>query len=168
MKSPEQILKTDFRPRTGAGYRRLETQVSCVITRFHLRSVFSMPWMWLAYLRIRWEARKIQGLLRSSFLIEGPRTCYLFSIWADDRALKEFGTRMDTHVHAARKSFRRTFDPQRQRAEIWSTQWRLSGVSNNLQWGDFDLRSHLEDDARRDADDAARVEPGMDPPEEVA
>lgn len=159
-------LKTDVRPRTGAGYRRLNTEVGCVITRFHLRSVWSLPWMWLAYLRIRWEARQIQGLLRTAFLVEGPRTCYLFSIWADDRAIKEFGTRVDTHVQAARLSFQRTFNRRRKRAEVWSTQWRLWGVSNNLQWDDFDLREAMDPEARAAVDDA-KIEPGLEPLKEV-
>lgn len=164
---PEPTLKTDFRPRTGAGYRRLETDVSCVLTRLHLRSVWSLPWMWLAYLRIRWEARQVRGLLRTAFLVAGPRTCFVLSIWADDRAIKEFGTRVETHVQAARLSFRRTFNKKRQRAEVWSTQWRLAGVSNNLQWGDFDLRATMDAEARRAVDDAM-VEPGLEPVEEVA
>lgn len=162
----EPMLKTDFRPRTGAGYRRLDTQVSCVVTRFHLRSVWSLPWMWLAYLHIRREARQVRGLLRTAFLVEGPRTCFLFSIWADDRALKEFGTRVETHVQAARMSFKRTFNRRRQRAEVWSTQWRLSGVSNNLQWDDFDLRAAMDPEAQAVVDDA-KIEPGVEPLKEV-
>ena len=148
-----------FGPRTGAGYMRLETPVTCLLTRFRLRSAWYLPWMWLAYLRIRREARQVKGLLRTAFLIENPRVCFVFSIWADDRAVLEFGTRVEGHVHIARRTFQKTFDRKRQRAEVWSTQWRLCGVSNNLSWDDFDLRSALDEDGQKKVDEA-RIEPG--------
>lgn len=146
--------------RTGAGYARLETQVSCVITRFRLRAAWWLPWMWLAYRHIRRDARQVPGLLRTAFLVEDPRTCFVLSIWADDRALLDFGTRVDSHVHIARRTFYKTFDKRRRRAEIWSTQWRLQAVSNNLSWGDFDLRDCM-DEAGRSGVDQARIQPHL-------
>jgi hypothetical protein len=144
--------------RTGAGYTPLTTEVTCVMTRFELRSAWSLPWMWLSYRRVRAEARDVAGLLRSAFLIESPRVCFILSLWSGDAALLEFGTRVHSHVHAARHTFRRTFDPHRRRAAVWSTQWRLAAVSNNLSWQDFDLRAVLDEDGKR-AVDEARIPP---------
>lgn len=139
---------------TGAGYRRLDTEVTCVLTRFELRSAWSLLWMWWAFRKVRAESRRVGGLLRTVFLVESPRVCYIFSVWADERALLEFGTHVHSHVHAARHSFRRVFNPARQRAEIWSTQWRLWAVSNNLSWEGFDLRGALDEEGRRAVDEA--------------
>ena len=85
-------------------------------------------------------ARGIKGLLHAGFLVEGPRTCYSFSLWSDEGAILEFGTFVTSHVHAARHAFRSTFRKDLQRPEIWSTQWQLSAASNNLNWEGVDLR----------------------------
>jgi hypothetical protein len=143
---------------TGAGYTPLASEVTCVMTRFELRSAWSLPWMWLSFRRVRAEASGIAGLLRTAFLVESPRVCFIVSLWTGDAALLEFGTRVGAHVHAARNTFRRTFNPDRRRAEVWSTQWRLAAVSNNLSWQEFDLRAVLDEDGRR-AVDEARLDP---------
>lgn len=147
-------------PLTGAGYTPLDSEVTCVLTRFELRSAWSLPWMWLSFRRVRAAAGGISGLLRAAFLVESPRVCFILSIWSGDAALLEFGTHVGAHVHAARHTFRRTFNPARQRAEVWSTQWHLGAVSNNLSWQGFDLRSAL-DEAGRQAVDAARLDPAV-------
>jgi hypothetical protein len=147
-------------PSSGAGYTPLVSEVTCVVTRFELRSAWSLPWMWLSFRRVRAGARGISGLLRSAFLVESPRVCFIFSIWSGDAAVLEFGTHVHAHVHAARHTFRRTFNPARRRAEVWSTQWRLGAVSNNLSWQDFDLATVLDEAGRR-AVEAARLDPAV-------
>src|ERR1700739_1907917 len=147
-------------PYTGAGFTRLETKVTCVVSRFELRSAWSLLWMWLSFRRVRAASRGIPGLLRAAFLVESPRVCFIFSMWSGDHALIEFGTHVHAHIHAARHTFRRTFNVARQRAEVWSTQWRLWAVSNNLNWHGFDLAASL-DDAGRQALDAARLDPWL-------
>lgn len=145
-------------PFAGSGYTPLSSEVTCVVTRFGLRSAWSLPWMWLAYRRVRAASRDVAGLLRAAFLVESPRVCYVFSIWSGDAALLEFGTRVSAHVEVARHTFRRTFDAARERPEVWSTQWRLAAVSNNLNWQDFDLPAALDEAGRR-AVDLARLDP---------
>ena len=145
-------------PITGSGYTPLESEVSCVLTRFGLRSAWSLPWMWLSYRRIRAASREVEGLLRTAFLVESARVCYVLSIWSGDAALLDFGTRVGAHVEVARRTFRRTFDAARRRPEVWSTQWRLAAVSNNLNWQDFDLPAALDEAGRR-AVDTARLDP---------
>lgn len=116
--------------------------IVCVITRFGLRSPLQLLPIYLDYRQVVREAQATQtpGLLRSAFLVEDLRTCYSVSIWAGDDAIPWFGTNVPRHVEAARRAFGRVgFRPGRG-PEIWSTKWRLASVSNNLNWGDFDLR----------------------------
>ncbi len=133
----------DSAPVTGAHYERVDSNVACVFTRFRLRHVWSLPFFYLAFRRVRRHSAGIEGLLRASFLIEGPRTCCTLSIWRDDRAIIDFSTHVRAHIDAANWAFGATFRRDAQRPEIFSVQWRLWGVSNNLNWGRFDLRSVL-------------------------
>jgi hypothetical protein len=145
-------------PITAAGYTPLAAEVTCVVTRLEWRSAWSLPWAWFSFRRVRAGSRGISGLLRAAFLVESPRVCYILSIWSGDAPLLEFGTRVHAHVEAARHTFRRTWNAARRRPEVWSTQWRLSAVSNNLNWQGFDLPSVLDEAGRR-AVEAARLDP---------
>src|ERR1700730_10811739 len=87
-------------PSSGAGYTPLVSEVTCVVTRFELRSAWSLPWMWLSFRRVRAGGGGISGLLRSAFLVESPRVCFIFSIWSGDAAVLEVGTHVHAHVHA--------------------------------------------------------------------
>ncbi|HEX4965580.1 MAG TPA: hypothetical protein VF173_32520 [Thermoanaerobaculia bacterium] len=119
----------------------MESQVTCVLTRFHVRSVWDLLRFYRVFRRVRRDARSIRGLLHAGFLVEGPRTCYSFSLWADEGAILEFGTLIESHVRAAGHAFRATFRKDLSRPEIWSTQWKLTAASNNLNWEGVDLRS---------------------------
>jgi hypothetical protein len=129
----------------SAEHDEVETTIVCVLTRFGLRRPWHLIQTYLAY---RWLMRRVRrkepsGLLRSSFLVENATTCFSLSIWADESAIPHFGTSLDEHVEVARTVFGR-LRFRNQRPEIWSTRWRLSEVSNNLNWGDFDLRRAIE------------------------
>lgn len=121
----------------------VDVPVTCVITRFGLRSQISL----LALLRdnrqIVRAARAQQniGLLRSAFLIESPRVCYSLSIWSGDPAMS---ASVQAHIEAANRVFGRLATSPDGTPELWSTQWRLVSTTNNLNWGDFDLRAFLE------------------------
>jgi hypothetical protein len=144
----------DGSPRTVAeqllgapGDHEVDAPLICVLTRFGLRSARDLLHVYRDYRRVVETAREVQtpGLLRSSLLIEPPRACYSLSIWRDIRAITDFGTNVPAHVDAANAVFGRlSFDRERG-PELWSTKWRLVSVSNNLNWGDFDLRSLLLD-----------------------
>jgi hypothetical protein len=86
------------------------------------------------------KATQTSGLLRAAFLIENLKTCYSLSIWASYDAIPQFGTNVLYHVVAGNKIFGRLAKNQDGGPEIWSTKWRLTSVSNNLNWADFDLR----------------------------
>lgn len=127
-------------PVSAAGFERVESTVTCVLTRFRVRSIWDLFRFYRTFRRVRRDARHIRGLLHAGFLIEGPRTCYSLSLWADEGAILEFGTFIESHVHAARHAFRATFRKDLQRPEICSTQWKLTAASNNLNWEGVDLR----------------------------
>jgi len=142
----------DDRPFSGALFARVDTSISCVLTRFHLRSSWSLIPFYLAFRRIRSEARTIAGLLQASFLIENRRTCYTLSLWKDDYSIVDFGS-VHSHIRAANSVFSGAYG---QRPEIWSAQFRMWAVScHNLNWKGLDWQAHLADQwARRE--DVAR------------
>lgn len=132
------------RPFTGAGFARVDTPVSCVLTRFRLRSAWSLLHFYLAFRRIRREASSLGGLLHSALLVEDLHTCYTFSLWANEEAIVDFGTRVKSHITAANSSFSHVHYHVGGRPEIWSAQFRLWGVScHNMMWKELDLESHL-------------------------
>jgi hypothetical protein len=125
---------------SSAGYGVVSSDATCVITRFQLRSAWDLVRLYLLYRRVRRDARqRCAGLLHAGFLVEGLHTFYSFTLWKDDAAIVEFGTVVDSHIRIASRGLRATFRPDRQRPEIWSTQWKLSAVSENLNWEGVEL-----------------------------
>lgn len=125
------------------GDHPVDVPITCVITRFGLRSARYLLPTYLDYRRVVREVLQVQtpGLLRSAFLIENPTTCYSVSIWDSRTAIPIFGTRVPYHVSAARRVFGRVRFSKDRGPEVWSTKWRLATVSNNLNWDDLDLRT---------------------------
>ncbi len=125
------------------GQHAVDVPIMCVLTRFRLRSPFLLLPTYLDYRRVVKDAARVKtpGLLRSAFLVEDLTTCYSLSIWASHDAIAHFGTNVPRHVEAGRRIFGRLSFRKDRGPEIWSTEWRLTYVSNNLNWGDFDLRS---------------------------
>jgi hypothetical protein len=125
------------------GDHGVDVPIVCSITRFHLRSARHLLPAYREYHRVIREARDAQtpGLLRCAFLVENPVTWYSLSIWSERNAIAHFGTNVPRHVEAARAFFPRlaSFPTP----ELWSTKWRLDSVSNNLDWGDFDMRGAI-------------------------
>ena len=124
------------------GEHVVDVPLVCTITRFGLRSARHLMPSYRDYLGVVRAARETRtpGLLRSAFLVENPTTWYSLSIWAERDAISHFGTNVLGHVDAARRIFGRLAFEADRGPELWSTKWRLLSVSNNLNWGDFDLR----------------------------
>ncbi len=138
-------LWPDDRPFSGASFARMNTTVSCVLTRFRLRSSLSLIPFYLAFRRVRRASRDVEGLLKAVFLIEDLRTCYTLSLWKDDWAIVDFG-RVRAHVAAANSAFGPTYRKDLNRAEVWSAQFRLWAVScHNLNWQGLDMEKVLAD-----------------------
>lgn len=141
----------DDRPFSGASFARVDTKMSCVMTRFRLRSAWSLIPFYLAFRRVRRSAQDVSGLLNSAFFIENLHTCYTMSIWKDDCSIVDFGS-IREHVMAANSAFGPAYRKDLKRAEIWSAQFRMWAVSShNLNWEGLDMRTALGEDqwARR-------------------
>ncbi len=135
----------DGSPMSGAGFARVDTTVACVLTRFRVRSCWSLIPFYLHFRRVRREARDVKGLLKAVFLIEDLHTCYTLSLWKNDEAIVNFGS-VHAHVAAANSAFGPTYREDLRRAEIWSAQFRLWAVScHNLNWEGLDLQTVLAD-----------------------
>jgi hypothetical protein len=136
----------DDDPFSGAAFARVDTTISCVLTRFHLRSSWSLIPFYLAFRRVRRDARVIAGLLQASFLVENRRTCYTLSLWKDENSIMDFGS-VRSHITAANSVFSGDYGP---RPEIWSAQFRMWAVScHNLNWKGQDWQTHLGDQWER-------------------
>jgi hypothetical protein len=136
-------LQDESLPYTGAGFARVDTTVSCVLTRFQLRSSWSLIPFYFAFRRVRRAAQDVGGLLKAVFLVEDMRTCYTLSLWTGDHAIVDFG-RLRAHVEAANSAFRPTYRQDLSRPEIWSAQFRLWAIScHNLNWEGLDLQPIL-------------------------
>jgi hypothetical protein len=147
--SNERAIWPENRPISGAGFARVDTPISCVLSRFELRSYWSVIPFYLAFRRIQKAARGIDGLMHAVLLFEGLRTCYTLSFWRDDWSIVEFG-RVRAHIDAANSAFDSTYRDDLKRAEIWSAQFRLWAVScHNMNWDQLDLQHALGDQWQR-------------------
>jgi hypothetical protein len=119
---------------SGASFSRVTSDHSCIITRFQLNSPIHLARFYLAFRRIRRDAERISGFLRSAFLVENIHTCYTLSFWENERAILEFSS-VHSHIRAANSSFRATYRRDLNRHEIWSAQFRLWAISaHNRNW----------------------------------
>jgi hypothetical protein len=136
---------------TSIGFVAVNCQVTAVVTRFRLRSSLWLPLFFLAFRRVYKEARlKIPGLIEAAFLIQAPRTCYVFSMWTDENAIIQFGTKILAHISAGNWSMQHIFRRDQTTApEIWSVQWALRGTSSNLNWEGVDLQAVIAKQARQ-------------------
>jgi hypothetical protein len=142
----------DDRPISGAGFARVDTKISCILTRFRLRSPLLLLPFYISFRRVRRAARSVEGLLQALFLVESPHICYTLSVWRNERSILEFG-RLHEHVKVANSSFRPTYRRDLGRSEIWSAQFRLWAVScHNLSWEGFDMKGLLADQWKRRED----------------
>ncbi|MHB8685977.1 MAG: hypothetical protein ACYDB4_02145 [Candidatus Dormibacteraceae bacterium] len=119
------------------GHELVEAPLICVLTRIRVRSVWVMPAMWRAFRRVESDAKSIPELRRTAFLLEGPRSFFILSIWSNEAGLLAFGTQVHSHLAAVRRALA-SASRHGLRAEIWSTQWRIHAASNNTQWGEPD------------------------------
>jgi hypothetical protein len=139
----------DNRPMSGAGFARVDSTISCVLSRFRLNSPLSVVPFYFAFRRVRQASREIDGLLEAVFLFEDLRTCYTLSFWKDDWSIVEFG-RVRAHIDAANSAFSATYKKDAKRSEIWSAQFRLWAVScHNLDWKSLDMKAALGEQWRR-------------------
>lgn len=128
------------------GHRVVEEPFFCTITRIRLRSVWSLPAMFWRFRRVRREAKQVGQLKRAAFLVADARTFFILAVWQGEEGLLRFGTIAASHVDAVRQATSHVA-AMGDRMEIWSTEWRIRAVSNNLTWGDANDWRDLERDA---------------------
>lgn len=92
--------------------------------------------------------RQVPGLLKATFLIEDPRTCYSVSVWDREPVFSAF---VQEHIDAVNKVFAHLAYDEARGPELWSTTWRLDGISHNQQWDDLDIISRVGHDRLRPA-----------------
>ena len=132
----------------GTGYVGVSTQVSCVITRFEVRSFWALVAMFWHYRQIVRETRALPGLLQSRFLVDGLRSFLTLSIWKDDTAILNFNLG-PAHIRAANRVLQEIRVHQ-QKAVLWSAQFRLVGISDhNMQWPGMEDVDPLAEAVRR-------------------
>jgi hypothetical protein len=142
-------LWPDNAPTTGASYNRVDTGVSCILTRFQVNSPLSIIRFYLAFRRVRRAATKVTGLLKTVFLVEDTHTCYTLSLWRDEWSIVNFGL-IHAHVEAARFAFPLVRGTGLGAPEIWSAQFRLWATSpHNLNWRGLDLRAETAVESNR-------------------
>jgi hypothetical protein len=110
----------------------VDTSTICVLTRFGLRSPLHVLPTYRDYRRVLRQAHDsgTPGLLKSAFLLETAKACYSLSLWAELAAIPRFGTNVPVHVAAGNGVFSRlSRTPTHGAPELWSTKWRLAGVT---------------------------------------
>jgi hypothetical protein len=128
------------------GVRRVDAPIHCVITRMGLRSPRFLPGAVHDYrrlLKVMDDPRSL-GLLQTAFLVENPTTCYSLSIWSGE---PNFSGQVHEHVDVVRRTFGRLAFDRATGPELWSTTWRLTKTTNNVNWPDFDLPGAIEEAA---------------------
>lgn len=126
-----------------AGDHRVDSDVVLVLTRFGLRHLWQLPLMYWDFRRIKRRAERTPGLLRATFLVSGPRSCFSLSLWKNADSIPLLSSHAPQHVDVARRSFGRLQYHDGIGPELWSTKWRLVTVSNNLRWSGFDLTESI-------------------------
>jgi hypothetical protein len=117
-----------------AGFAVVDSEVSCVLTRFKLRSPLWLIPIYLHYRRVRREAVRVEGLLHTMFIIQDFKTCFTYSLWSDDSAIVRFGSTR-AHVAAGNAAMGAAYCDAMGRPEIWSAHFRLVGASaRNMCW----------------------------------
>jgi hypothetical protein len=110
------------------------TNITCVITRFQVRSPLALLRCYRSFRRVRAHSKDVRGLMATVFAIESPRVCYTLSMWQDEAAILQFNTTVLEHVRAANGCFR-DLDRNGGKPMLWSARFRLSSVSAfNRSW----------------------------------
>jgi heme-degrading monooxygenase HmoA len=94
------------------------------MTRFRLSHVWHLISMYLALRTMRADLDTAPGLIRSAFLVEGPRTCYTLSLWESEAALEQFAN-VRSHIAALRRGGTSSSSGQRDSGHL--SRRKLSG-----------------------------------------
>ncbi len=120
----------------------VEEPIYCSLTRFGFRSPRHLLAARRDFGRVARAAEeaKVPNLLKSAFLVENATAGISFSLWSDK---PQISAHLDEHRDAANHVFGHLSQDGGRGPELWSTEWRLDSVSNNLRWEGFDLEREL-------------------------
>lgn len=129
---------------SAMGFDAVSSEVSCVITRFEVRSCWSLFRFLYEYSRVKRDSKQISGLIVTLFSMENLRTYYTISVWADSLAIGDFNTRVLSHITAARYSIKALrYDSDG--ARLWSGRFLLVGRSHhNINWTALDSCDEMQ------------------------
>ncbi len=136
------MLDTEEHKVSLSPYQLVDKPLYCVLTRIRLRHFWALPLAIWMYLRVRRQAHRVSQLKQSCLLIENLHTFLILSVWDGEAGFRDFGTWVTSHVAAAHWTFSNV-NVRNGKYEVWSTQWRLWAISNNLSWDDFEVWSGL-------------------------
>jgi len=97
----------------------------CVATRLRLARWWHLVPLYASYRRMRPDLEAAPGLLRHAFLLHDPFTCFTFSVWESERALRSFAN-TDAHLRGVRLAHRVC-------REVWSAYTRVDAISRSAQ-----------------------------------
>ena len=115
------------------GHPRTDFPLFCTLTRVKVRTWFDVLRAWYMFKTVRNRSQRIIGLQRTKFLACADRSFIILSIWEREQALLEFASSVTSHHDSIRKILRRA-NWTHGSPEVWSTEWRIWSVSNNLNW----------------------------------
>jgi len=117
----------------GTSYSKVDTNISCVLTRFRVTSFWALLRCYQYSRRVRKASQDVPGLIATAFLIENFHTWYSLSLWESEAAILNFNSNVHPHIRAASSVFG-YLAKTRKGPELWSAQFDLAAVSNNLRW----------------------------------
>ncbi|GBD08836.1 hypothetical protein HRbin22_01078 [Candidatus Thermoflexus japonica] len=153
--------------RIPGGPHQVRAPVRCVLTRCRLRHAWDIIFVYRDFRQVfrQLKSTGIPGFLGAVFLIENLHTVYFLSFWDSLLTIARFGSAVPAHVEAVRQIFRRAARTPDGQPEVWSTQWELHTVSNNLNWQGMDWWVVLATAEARSIDEADTRSPsGEDRP----
>ena len=131
----------------GTGYSQVDSDVTCVLTRFEVRSLWALLRFYVLFRRVKNTIRGLDGLIAALFIVENARTCYTLSVWRDVGAILKFNTE-PAHIAVANYSFRE-LRSTKGKVHLWSGQFRLAGASpHNFVWPGIDFKSFVRSTER--------------------
>lgn len=127
---------TDAKESHRIGIVSVDSDCVMVTSRFRVRNPWLLFLCWRDFQRIKAQLREypVDGLIEYSFAVSSPTTFLSVSIWKDWESIPPFGTSNQAHIEAGNQLFGRVRTIHDGSPEVWSTRWKLEGVSNNDRW----------------------------------
>jgi hypothetical protein len=96
------MRKCDMATAVGTGYAQpRDGTLTCIVTRFRVKSVLVLPAFVWRFRTIRKEAlATVPGLIKAELMFKSPKSLYTLSIWSSDADIERFN-KLVSHVMSA-------------------------------------------------------------------